>query len=222
MEERLRQAEEFGHALSEIVGTDKLVGGGMEQAVGFEAEVLGVLRLLLKALGVALQRTLAVEHEGGSYGADDFVEVATATYDVFAQDLQHLGVATVVARSQHVAVGIALATRTDVEVVARIARLLATGTDEGAHVGLIGTLVGTEAHIAIDAVGAVLGREARDRAVETTYLVDEFVHKTIELGLQGGIAIFVSHEPLSIVVGLQLAQEGDDCFHNAKIGKKEQ
>lgn len=222
MQEGLRQAEKFGYAWGEVVGTDKLVGGGMEQAIGFEAEVFRVLRLLLKALGVALQGAFAVEHEGGSYGADNIVKVATATDDIFAQDLQHLGVATVVARGQHVAVGIAFATRTNVEVVARVARLLTTWTDEGAHVGLVGTLVGTEAHIAIDAVGAVLGREARDRTIETAYLVDEFVHKGVELCLQGGVAVFIGHEPLAIVVDLQLAQEGDDCFHGAKIGKKAQ
>ena len=55
MQERLRQAEEFGHAWSEIVGKDKFVGGSVEQAEGFEAEVLRVLRLLLETFGIAFQ-----------------------------------------------------------------------------------------------------------------------------------------------------------------------
>ena len=83
MEERLRQAEEFGHAWSEIVGTDKFVGGSVEQAEGFETEVFRVLRLLLEAFGVTLQGTFAVEHEGGRHGANDVVKVTSAPYDIF-------------------------------------------------------------------------------------------------------------------------------------------
>ena len=82
--------------------------------------------------------------------------------------------------------------------------------------GFVGTLIGTESHIAIDTVGAILGREARDRAVEPTDLMDERIHKGIELRLQGSIACLVGHEPLAIIVGLQLAKEGDNLFHCVK------
>ena len=118
MQEGVCHTEEFGYALGKVIGTDKLIGGGMQQAEGFETEILRILRFLLKTLGVALQCALMVKHEDGSHGADDVVKVAATTDNVFAQHLQHLGITTGVARSQHVTIGIAIPTGTDVKVIA--------------------------------------------------------------------------------------------------------
>ena len=73
---------------------------------------------MLESSGVALQGSFVVEREGGGYGMHDGIEVAFATGYIFADNLQRFRVVAIVARGEHVAVGIALAARAYVKVVA--------------------------------------------------------------------------------------------------------
>ena len=52
------------------------------------------------------------------------------------------------------------------EVVAGVEALLALGADVAAQVGLVGRFVLREAHVAVDAVGAVLDVEVADGGVK--------------------------------------------------------
>ena len=105
------------------------------------------------------------------------------------------------------------ATDADVEIVAGMHRLLSAGAEEYAEVGFIGSLIGRESGIAIDAIGAVFGCEWGDLVVVFAYFGDKFGTEVEPLLLYILVARFVGVKPLTIIVLREIAHELHDFFH---------
>ena len=112
------------------------------------------------------------------------------------------------------AIGVAVAaTGTDVEIVSGIACFLSSLGDESSEVAFVRTLVGRKTHVAVDAIGTILGGKPHHIGVVGSYFLDDFLYQLVEACLTFEELILVGIEPLAIVVGLQSAQKGDDIFH---------
>ena len=106
-----------------------------------------------------------------------------------------------------------ISSRTDVEVIPRVARLLPSFGYKCPEVTLVRTFVGRETDIAIDSIGTILGGKVGYSRVENRNLLDDFFHQFMETSLVFQELVLVGIEPLAVVVGLQLTEIGDDCFH---------
>ena len=84
--------------------------------------------------------------------------------------------------------------------------------------GLVRCLVGREACVAVDAVDAVLGREADEGVVVLRHLVDEALGEVVEGGLDFQPVGFMGVEPVAVVVHHQFPQErervGVQCWYH--------
>lgn len=212
-----RGAEEGDNTVGHIGSRDEGIVRLVAEAEGLEAQVFGIGSIGIEALGVATEGARLVDpEEGRAFLLDDTVEVPVASSDVLAQDLQHLGLVAVVAHSQQVGRGIAVGigtTRTDMEVVAHVARLLATRADVATHVGFVGALVGAETDVAVDAIGAVLGLEASHGIVERCDAFDESSRERLETLLTAEVFVLMGKEPGAVVVVAQVAKEADNGIH---------
>ena len=137
---------------------DEVIIGGMEQAERFQSEIVGIRAVSRKSVWYASEHVVLIERElmCGSltyYG----IEVALAVADVFAQHLDNLWIIAVITCGEHVLIRVALPhSGSDMEIIAGIARLLASGTYVCTHVGLVRALVLRETHVAVYAVRTVL------------------------------------------------------------------
>ena len=212
-----RGAEEGDNTVGHIVSRDEGIIRLVAEAEGLEAQVFGIGGIGIEALGVATEGIRLVEpEEGRAFLLNDTVEVSVASRNILAQDLQHLGLVAVVAHSQQMGRGIAVGIgtpRTDVEVIAHIARLLASRTDVATHVGLVGALVDAETDIAVDAIGAVLGLEASHGIVERCDAFDESGCERLETLLAAEVFVLMGKEPGAVVVVAQVAKEADNINH---------
>ena len=77
----------------------------------------------------------------------------------------------------------------------------------------VGRLVGGEAHIAVNAVGAVLYIEVRDRGVELRDAYQQGAHYIVVLGAHLVVPRTVGLKPLAGVVGGQLGKEMENAVH---------
>ena len=92
-----------------------------------------------------------------------------------------------------------------VEIVAAVQRLLAVGGNIGTEMVLIGRLVGREARVAVEAVGAVADGQMGYRGVETGYAPDGLGHALFKVCPHSQVFGLVGKIPLPIVVPGQLA-----------------
>lgn len=98
MQEWLCGSKQFGCALSQMWSAHEARIGMVYQAEGAKTQVFEVLGLVLEPFGIAFQGTLVIEREGGGYSVYDGCKIAFATGNVFADNLQCLGVVAVVSR----------------------------------------------------------------------------------------------------------------------------
>ena len=137
----------------------------------FEQELLEAQQLVVgaarrEALRRAAQRVVAAERECVGL-ADGPLDLGAVVENLVAHRAQHHRLGAVEPHGQHVSVGRAFAgVGLHMEVVAGIARLLAARGDVGADVLLVGPLVGAEARVARNAVGAVLHAQPAHGGVE--------------------------------------------------------
>ena len=112
------------------------------------------------------------------------------------------------------AIGITIiSSRTDVEIISRVARLLPPFGYKCPEVTLVRTFVGRETHIAIDSIGTILGGKVGYSRVENRNLLDDFFHQFMETSLVFQELVLVGIKPFTVVIGLQLTEVCDDCFH---------
>lgn len=186
--------------------TVEQVGGGEEVVVGvsaqvplFEPQQVVVLCARGEALRGAGERLAMVEVEafGTLNGGTDSLGIVQ---DLLADALQHVPVEAVGTCAQHITTQIVTALRLNVEVVARIAPFLTVGSDKDPEVRLVGSLVGRETRVAIDAVGAVAEAQTRHRAIYLAHTGDERLGKGVEGGLRSEVLLLVLCKPLAIVI----------------------
>ena len=181
--ERLCGAEDFGESLRQVRSCDECVINRSHEAVVFESQKVGKRSVGGVAFWDFLQSSVHVDCEA-SVGCGKHLrgKLFPSVAYVLPDDRNHGWVVAVVARGEHVSVriGVALAC-SEVEVVAGVHRLLTTGAKEHAQVSFIGSLVGGEACVAIDAVGAVFDSEVCDVIVERADFVNQFEAKLLPL-----------------------------------------
>ena len=88
----------------------------------------------------------------------------------------------------------------EVEVVAAVGRLLAPGVDVSPHVALVGRLVGREARVAIDAVGAVAHGERGHGGIHLGQSADEVGREVLEGGARLVVFRPVGSHPFAVVM----------------------
>ena len=98
------------------------------------------------------------------------------------------------------------------DIISTIETLLPFGADVCPKVALIGRLVGREADVAVETVDTILGREVGNRGVEQGYCSNELVYTVLKILFARQVLVFVSLEPLTVVVGRHIGQKGYDSI----------
>ena len=143
------------------------------------------------------------------------IKIALTIHNVFAKNLHHFGLVTIIACGQHVAIRILLATsRTDVEIISGIARLLSSFGNKSSEMAFVRTFVGRKTHIPINAIGTILGGKSGHIGIEHRNFLDNLVYQLMEACLVLQELFLMSIEPFAVIVALQLTEKVYDCFHN--------
>ena len=198
---------------------EALVGEVLHQEPVALLEELGLRMVLGIAVGHALHGVAGVEVETFGFG-DAFRQRLAVEHDFVADGLQHGCVGHIHSRAEHIMSQILSLFRLNMEVVAAQHRLLAFGADEHAEMGLVGSFVGREARVAVEAIGAVLQGQAFAVVVEFLHAVDDLFGQGIEVGLSLLIFFLVLLEPRAVVVVEHGFQKCYDFFHRVKISAK--
>ncbi len=184
----------------------------IDEAVGAVSEVGRIGFVAGKPVRDPFEPPGFVQLEERGFAERQF-EVALSVTDVFAQDTQGLGRKLVVARGQHVSAGVFVGILCpDLEIIARKAGLFALRANESAHVGLVRALVGGEAGVAVDAVGAVFCCQSFDAFVEFGDARNQLFCKCVEFCLGVYVFLLMLLEPVPTVVFIQPGEEIDDAF----------
>ena len=162
-------------------------------------EELGIGVVLGETIGHAFHGIAGVKAEGVSFG-DTFHKWFAVEKDLVADGLQHGRVGHVHPRAKHVVAEIFRLLGFKVEVVAAQHRFLAFGTDEHAEVGLVRPLVGREARVAVEAIGAVFQSQAFAVVVELLHAGNDLLGQGIEIGLCRLVLFLMLLEPRAVVV----------------------
>ena len=143
--------------------------------------------------------------------AHEFVEIALTVHDVFSEDAKCFGLDAVMPWSYDMLCIPMETTKiccilvcTQLEIIARIARLLSTSHYKHTHVFFVGAFVCGESGVTMEAIGHILGCESSYCGVELRNLGYHGFGKGIKAGLRSLVFLFVSVKPLPIVVGLEL------------------
>ena len=117
-------------------------------------EEFGLRVVLGIAVGHAFHGMAGVQVKTFGFG-DGLHQGLAVEEDLVADGLQHGRVGHVHPRAEHVVAEVFRLLGLQMEIVAAQHRLLAFGADKHAEMGLIGSLVGREARVAVETVGAV-------------------------------------------------------------------
>ena len=177
----------------------------------FELVVFGKFVVGIEACGNLLERIVPRERKalGTAYG---LVEILAVEHYLLAHALYDARFGTPKPSTYKIAhIGLYM------NIIARIAALLAVRTDIGANVLLVGRLVVRKAQVAVNAIGTVLHLQAGHRLVETCNAIDKTLRKVVMYGKHLLVLLLVSIEPRLVVVLLQFLEKIQNSFHGQKF-----
>ncbi len=169
-------------------------------------EELGLWVLLGIAVGHAFHGMAGVQVKTFGFG-DGFHQGLAVEEDLVADGLQHGRVGHVHPRAEHIVAEVFRLLGFKMEIVAAQHRLLAFGTDEHTEVGLVGPLVGREACVAIEAVGAVFQGQAFAVVVKFLHAGDDPLGQGVEVGLRRLVLFLVLLKPRAVIVVEDVVEE---------------
>ena len=182
-------------------------------------EEVGMGMVLGIAVGHALHGVAGVEAESVGLG-DGFGQRLAVEEDLVADGLQHGRVGHVHPRAEHVARKVFRLLGLHVEIIAAQHRLLTFGADKHAEVGLVGPLVGREARVAIETVGAVFQGQAFAVVVKLLHAFDDLLGDGVEVGLRLLVLLLMLLKPRAVVVVEHGFEEFENIFHGVKFWGK--
>ena len=172
--EVLRLLELTQHPVDEVRVGEALVGEVLHHEPVALLEEIGQRVVLGVAVGHAFHGVAGVQVETFGFG-DGLHQGLAVEEDLVADGLQHGRVGHVHPGAEHVVAEVFRFLSLQVEVIAAQHRFLAFGTDKHAKVGFVGPLVGREARVAVEVVGAVLQGQALAVVVKLLYTGDDLL-----------------------------------------------
>ncbi len=194
------------HPIYEMRVGETLVGEVLHHEPVALLEELGLRVVFGIAVGHAFHGVAGVQVETFGFG-DGLHQRLAVEEDLVADGLQHGRVGHVHPGAEHVVAEVFRFLSLQVEVIAAQHRFLAFGTDEHAEMGFIRPLVGREARVAVEAVGAVLQGQALAVVVKLLHSGDDLLGQGVEVGLRRLVLFLVLLKPRAVVVVEDVVEE---------------